>query len=64
LGAAYHEDAQPADPNAQVPAWRAMDAPLNSPPFPNGEWQLGGVAAPTEVPTAYGQYPLQKGAVT
>jgi hypothetical protein len=60
LGAAYREDAQPADPNAAAPARRAMDAPLDAPPFPNGEWQLGGVAAPIGVPNSYGQYPLQK----
>ncbi|WP_445144576.1 outer membrane beta-barrel protein [Dyella sp. Tek66A03] len=60
LGSAYREDAQPSDPNAPAPARRAMDAPLNSPPFPNSEWQLGGVAAPIGVPVAYGQYPLQK----
>ncbi|WP_267224446.1 outer membrane beta-barrel protein [Dyella silvae] len=60
LGAAYREDAQPADPNAQAPARRGMDAPLDSPPFPSSEWQLGGVPAPIGVPNAYGQYPLQK----
>ena len=60
LGAAYRADAQPADPNAPAAPRRAMDAPLDSPPFPNGEWQLGGVAAPIGVPVAYGQYPLQK----
>lgn len=60
LGRAYRDDAQPADTNAQAPARRAMDAPLDSPPFPNGEWQMGGVAAPVGVPVAYGQYPLQK----
>jgi hypothetical protein len=60
LGAAYHEDAQPADPKAPAPARRAINAPLDSPPFHNGEWQLGGVAAPIGVPAAYGQYPLQK----
>ena len=60
LGAAYREDAQPADPNAPAPARRAMDAPLDSPPFPSSEWQLGGVAAPIGVPNSYGQYPLQK----
>ncbi|WP_114238797.1 outer membrane beta-barrel protein [Dyella sp. C9] len=60
FAAAYREDAQPADPNAQAPARRAMDAPLDSPPFPNSEWQLGGVPAPIGVPVAYGQYPLQK----
>src|ERR1700744_1040429 len=40
---AYREDAQPANPNAPTPARRAMDSPFDSPPFPSGEWQLGGV---------------------
>jgi hypothetical protein len=37
-----------------------MDAPLDPPPFPNGQWQLSCVAAPISVPVSYGQYPLQK----
>lgn len=60
LATAYREDAQPADPNAPAPARRGMDAPLDGPPFPNSEWQLGGVPAPIGVPYSYGQYPLQK----
>src|ERR1700733_8332683 len=50
FASAYREDAQPADPNAPSPPRRAMDAPLDSPPFPSAEWQLGGVAAPIGVP--------------
>lgn len=60
LAAAYREDAQPADPNAPAATRRGLDAPLDSLPFPNGEWQLGGVPAPIGVPYSYGQYPLQK----
>lgn len=60
LAAAYREDAQPADPNVPAPARRGLDAPLDSLPFPNSEWQLGGVPAPIGVPYSYGQYPLQK----
>jgi len=60
LAAAYREDAQPADPNAPAPARRAMAAPLDSPPFPNSEWQLGGVDAPIGVPDTNSQYPLEK----
>jgi hypothetical protein len=47
---AYREDAQPASSNSPAPARRAMDAPFDSPPFPNSEWQLGGVPAPIGVP--------------
>ena len=60
LAAAYREDAQPADPNAPVPKRRAMDAPLDSPPFPSSEWQMGGVPAPIGVPDTNSQYPLEK----
>ncbi|GLQ45052.1 hypothetical protein GCM10007862_01030 [Dyella lipolytica] len=60
LVAAYREDAQPADPNAPSPARRAMDAPFDSPPFPNSEWQMGGVAAPIGVPDTNSTYPLEK----
>lgn len=60
LAAAYREDAQPADPNAPAPKRRAMDAPLDSPPFPSSEWQLGGVPAPIGVPDTNSQYPLEK----
>lgn len=60
LETAYREDARPADPNAAEAPRRAMVSPLDSPPFPDGEWQLGGVAAPVGVPVAYGQFPLQK----
>ena len=60
FAAAYREDAQPADPNAPVPKRRAMDAPLDSPPFPSSEWQLGGVPAPIGVPDTNSQYPLEK----
>jgi hypothetical protein len=57
---AYREDAQPADPNAPSPARRAMDAPFDSPPFPNSEWQLGGVDEPIGVPDTNNTYPLEK----
>lgn len=60
LAAAYREDAQPADPSAPAPKRRAMDAPLDSPPFPSSEWQLGGVPAPIGVPDTNSQYPLEK----
>ncbi|GAB2535182.1 outer membrane beta-barrel protein [Rhodanobacter koreensis] len=60
LASAYREDAQPADPNAPAPKRRAMDAPLDSPPFPSSEWQLGGVPAPIGVPDTNSQYPLEK----
>jgi hypothetical protein len=60
LAAAYREDAQPADPNAQPAKRRAMDAPLDSPPFPSAEWQLGAVPAPIGVPDTNAQYPLEK----
>jgi hypothetical protein len=60
LAAAYREDAQPADPNAPAPQRRAMDAPLDSPPFPSSEWQLGGVPAPIGVPDTNSRYPLEK----
>jgi hypothetical protein len=60
LVSAYREDAQPADPNAPAPARRAMPAPLDSPPFPNSEWQLGGVDTPIGVPDGNAQYPLEK----
>jgi hypothetical protein len=60
FAAAYREDAQPADPNAPAPARRAMDAPFDSPPFPNSEWQMGGVAAPIGVPDPNSTYPLEK----
>lgn len=60
LATAYRQDAQPADPNAPAPTRRGLDAPLDSPPFPNSEWQMGGVPAPIGVPYSYGQYPLQK----
>ena len=60
LAAAYREDAQPADPNAPAAKRRAMDAPLDSPPFPSSEWQLGGVPAPIGVPDTNSQYPLEK----
>ncbi|HEY1589521.1 MAG TPA: outer membrane beta-barrel protein [Rhodanobacter sp.] len=60
FAAAYREDAQPADPNAPAPKRRAMDAPLDSPPFPSSEWQLGGVPAPIGVPDTNSQYPLEK----
>jgi hypothetical protein len=60
FAAAYREDAQPADPNAPSPARRAMDAPLDSPPFPSAEWQMGGVPAPIGVPDQNSTYPLEK----
>ena len=60
FAAAYREDAQPADPNAPVPKRRAMGAPLDSPPFPSSEWQLGGVPAPIGVPDTDSTYPLEK----
>ncbi|MFC3651734.1 outer membrane beta-barrel protein [Dyella humi] len=60
FAAAYREDAQPADPNAAAPKRRAMDAPFDSPPFPNSEWQMGGVAAPIGVPDTNSTYPLEK----
>ncbi|RDS80699.1 outer membrane beta-barrel protein [Dyella psychrodurans] len=60
FAAAYREDAQPADPNAQAPKRRAMDAPFDSPPFPNAEWQLGGVPTPIGVPDTDNTYPLEK----
>jgi hypothetical protein len=60
LGAAYREDAQPADPNAVAPKRRAMESPFDSPPFPSAEWQLGGVAYPIGVPNLNSQYPLEK----
>lgn len=60
LAAAYREDAQPADPNAPAPQRRAMAAPLDSPPFPSSEWQLGGVPAPIGVPDTNSTYPLEK----
>jgi hypothetical protein len=60
FAAAYREDAQPADTNAPAPKRRAMDAPFDSPPFPNSEWQLGGVPAPIGVPDTNSTYPLEK----
>jgi len=60
VAAAYREDAQPADPNAPAPKRRAMDAPFDSPPFPNSEWQMGGVPAPIGVPDTNSTYPLEK----
>jgi len=60
FAAAYREDAAPADPNAPATPRRAMDAPLNSPPFPSSEWQLGAVPAPIGVPDTNSQYPLEK----
>lgn len=60
FAAAYREDAEPADPNAPATPRRAMPAPLDSPPFPNSEWQLGGVDAPIGVPDTNSQYPLEK----
>jgi hypothetical protein len=57
---AYREDAQPADPNAPTPARRGMDSPFDSPPFPNSEWQLGGVDEPIGVPDTNNTYPLEK----
>ncbi len=60
LMAAYREDAQPSDPNAPAPARRAMDSPFDSMPFPNSEWQLGGVDYPIGVPNGNSQYPLEK----
>ncbi|QAU24187.1 hypothetical protein EO087_09460 [Dyella sp. M7H15-1] len=60
LMAAYREDAQPSDPNAPAPARRGMDSPFDSPPFPNSEWQLGGVDEPIGVPDTNSPYPLEK----
>lgn len=60
FAAAYREDALPADPNAPAAKRRAMDAPLDSPPFPSSEWQLGGVPAPIGVPDTNSTYPLEK----
>jgi hypothetical protein len=60
FAAAYREDAQPVDPNATAPKRRAMDAPFDSPPFPNSEWQMGGVPAPIGVPDTNSTYPLEK----
>ncbi|WP_158879847.1 outer membrane beta-barrel protein [Rhodanobacter sp. L36] len=60
LAAAYREDAQPADPNATPTPRRAMDAPLDSPPFPSSEWQIGALPAPIGVPDTNAQYPLEK----
>ncbi|HXS04993.1 MAG TPA: hypothetical protein VN731_10980, partial [Rhodanobacter sp.] len=57
MAAAYREDAHPADPNAPAPKRRAMDAPFDSPPFPNSEWQMGGVPAPIGVPDTNSTYP-------
>jgi hypothetical protein len=60
FAAAYREDAQPSTSSSPAPARRAMDAPFDSPPFPNSEWQLGGVAAPIGVPDTDNTYPLEK----
>ncbi|HJR10386.1 MAG TPA: outer membrane beta-barrel protein [Rhodanobacteraceae bacterium] len=60
LAAAYREDAQPGSADSQTPKRRAMDAPFDSPPFPNPEWQLGGVPAPIGVPDTNSTYPLEK----
>lgn len=60
FAAAYREDAQPSNASAPAPARRAMDAPFDSPPFPNAEWQLGGVPAPIGVPDTNSTYPLEK----
>jgi hypothetical protein len=60
LGAAYREDAQPADPNAPAPARRATASPFSSPPFPSSEWQLGGVTYPIGVPDENATGPLER----
>jgi len=60
FAAAYREDAQPADPNAEAPARRGLASPFSSPPFPSAEWQLGGVAYPIGAPNLNSQYPLEK----
>jgi len=62
LAAAYREDMNPApaDPNATAPARRGLPSPFSSPPFPSGEWQLGGVDYPIGVPNENAQYPLER----
>lgn len=60
FAAAYREDAQPSSSSSPAPARRAMDAPFDSPPFPNSEWQMGGVPAPIGVPDTNSTYPLEK----
>jgi hypothetical protein len=60
FAAAYREDAQPAGPSAPAAKRRAMDAPFDSPPFPNAEWQLGGLPGPIGVPDGNSTYPLEK----
>jgi hypothetical protein len=57
---AYREDAQPSTSSSPAPARRAMDAPLDSPPFPSSEWQLGGIPTPIGVPDTDNTYPLEK----
>ncbi len=47
LGEAFHEQLgapayTPPDPNAPPPPRRGLPAPFDAPPFPDGEWQLGG----------------------
>ncbi|TCV92757.1 putative OmpL-like beta-barrel porin-2 [Luteibacter rhizovicinus] len=59
MAAAYREDAQPSAPG-DAPPRRAMDAPLDSPPFPSSEWQLGGVDNNVGVPDTNARYPLEK----
>lgn len=60
LASAYREDAHPGSSASAPPPRRAMDAPFDSPPFPNAEWQLGGVPAPIGVPDTNSTYPLEK----
>jgi Putative beta-barrel porin-2, OmpL-like. bbp2 len=51
----------PADPNAPNPR-RIPPAPFDSPPFPNGDWQIGGTAGTAIIgdPGELAPYPLMQ----
>jgi Putative beta-barrel porin-2, OmpL-like. bbp2 len=47
----------PQQSTAATPARRALPAPIDSPPFPSGEWQIGGTSV-IGAPDTSDQYPL------
>jgi hypothetical protein len=56
LGGFYKEDWTGTLPSASTPPRRALDAPLDSPPFPSSDWGYGG-SSPIGVPDG-NVYPL------